>query len=191
MPAAVPVVEETRLFIAEYPQYEMGELVDEAARIVEVTVVSRDNTVLYPSLEPDDPTMRDDPVANPLSGATTEQIAQARAEGAMAATDMFVNVTRVLKGDVTAGETFVVTQIGGVMGDVLYVDEKVPDLVVDGRYLLFLTDGEKGSVLGGIAGAYEIRGSEYVAMSATAAVATMTSDEVAALVAGSDVDSSE
>ncbi|PPG41385.1 hypothetical protein C5C30_08330 [Rathayibacter sp. AY2B5] len=169
-----PVVERTAQMAVQYPFYDLPQLVQEADRIIEGTAVSTSDVIQYPTYE------GDDPLVNPLSDLSEEEQRASAREGAIAATEVQLEVTVVHKG--AAEEQITITQTGGVMDGVLYTTTQEPLLAPGTSYLLFLSDGERPYLLGGGAGSYEEADGTYSAMVEHAPVESLTRDELAALI---------
>lgn len=113
-----PVIERTAQMAVQYPFYDLPQLVQEADRIIEGTAVSTSDVIQYPTYE------GDDPLVNPLSDLSEEEQRTAAREGAIAATEVQLEVTVVHKG--AAEEQITITQTGGVMDGVLYTTTQEP-----------------------------------------------------------------
>ncbi|QHC66981.1 hypothetical protein GSU68_10695 [Rathayibacter sp. VKM Ac-2759] len=169
--AAAPEPTSTAETAIDYLYYDLPELVASADRIVEGTVVSTSSVTVYPTVEEGD-----DPLLNPMSDATQEEREQARLEGAIAGTEVVIDVTATRKGDSDSRITLM--QTGGVLDGVLYRSDSAPLLVEGEDYLLFLSEGDRPSTLGGGAGTYTVDDDEYLAMASHAPVERLSAEEL-------------
>ena len=172
---AAPAVTSTAQALMDYPYYELEELVADADRIVEGTVVSTSDVVAHPIFKGDDPYL------NPLSEASEEEREAASSEGAYATTEVVLDVTGVHKGE--SPDRLVITQWGGVLDGVLTTSAQQPLLVPGEDYLLFLGEGERPATLSGGAGSYEASDGAFLAMADHAPVASLEREELAILLA--------
>ncbi|WKK71612.1 hypothetical protein Q0F99_20255 [Rathayibacter oskolensis] len=169
--APAPEPTSTAETAVDYLYYDLPELVASADRIVEGTVVSTSSVTVYPTVEEGD-----DPLLNPMSDATQEEREQARLEGAIAGTEVVIDVTATRKGDSDSRITLM--QTGGVLDGVLYRSDSAPLLVAGEDYLLFLSEGDRPSTLGGGAGTYTVDDDEYLAMASHAPVERLSTEEL-------------
>ncbi|QHC61144.1 hypothetical protein [Rathayibacter sp. VKM Ac-2760] len=160
-----PTPSETSYMHGDYPAYDLNTLNNEAAQIVEVKVESAVNTTIYPEF------IGDDPLINPLAGASEEEIAQAREDASLPGTEVRMRVTETHKGPASVGSEIVIVQTGGVVDNTLYVDDQSPILAEGEEYFLFLSSVDNPYILGGGAGSYETKDDSFVAISDLAPVA--------------------
>jgi hypothetical protein len=139
--AAQPADEVVR-YEADYPTYaSSAELVGATDVIVRGTVLSSRVEELFPEV-----VTEGDPVANPQAGLSP---LEAAAVQSVVVTVSTVQVTEVIKGDVTVGDTVEVSQLGGQLAGVRYVDQGTTLLPQAGgtEYVLLLAAHGAGAPL--------------------------------------------
>ncbi|KNE84100.1 MULTISPECIES: hypothetical protein [Streptomyces] len=125
---------EAVVYEADYPAYDSLDGVIEAADVI-VTGEVVDSRV--EELLPDEP-QGDDPLANPQAGVAEEDRAEIEP---VVTTVSTLRVSGVLAGDVRAGDTIEVSQLGGELGGTTYREESTTPLAGDGtEYVLMLAD---------------------------------------------------
>ncbi|MCQ6553905.1 hypothetical protein NPS70_11960 [Streptomyces sp. C10-9-1] len=119
---------------ADYPAFDsLDAVVKEADTIVKGTVVGSKVEELMPEVS-----TGGDPLTNPQAGLSEEE---AREVEPVVITVSTVKVSEVLAGDVKAGDTVEVSQLGGTLDGTTYREEHTTTLAEDGtQYLLMLAD---------------------------------------------------
>ncbi len=181
--SAGPVEGSTVEMMADYPTYDQEALVEQAALIIEGTVLATAATVLKATYE------GDAPQENPLVGLSEKEKQRALDDDdGIPATAVTVRVDSVHKGDVEPGDEIVVVETGGVINGVTYKVQGVTSLNLDESYLLFGAGNPDGtySILGGSAGTFvEGAGPGFVAVEPSSApFEELTADKVDSLVSG-------
>ncbi|MER7568584.1 hypothetical protein ABTZ93_37370 [Streptomyces sp. NPDC097941] len=125
---------------ADYPSYDsVDALVKQSDVVITGTVIGTQ----VRELSPEAPT-NDDPVANPQAGLSPEEAAQS---DPVVVTVSSIKVSQVLSGagDVKAGDTIEVSQLGGTLDGVTYKEQETTALAGDStEYVLMLADqGDK------------------------------------------------
>lgn len=147
--------EETRELIADYPGYEtVAEATGVAELVIEGEFVGSKVEKLYPDI-----VETGDEETNPQQGV---ELSEADLEEmAVVTTVSEVRVTEVLKGDVKVGDVIKVSQLGGTLDDVKYVDSATTLLsTLDAStVLLFLNDqGDSYDLINPEQGLYTVEG---------------------------------
>lgn len=127
------------MYAADYPSYDsVDAIVKGSDIIVRGTVVSSEVRKLHPEVS-----MDTDPVANPQAGVPPEEAVES---DPVVVTISTVKVSQTLSGDVRAGDTIKVSQLGGELDGVMYEEEHTTRLSEgDAQYVLMLADHGDGN----------------------------------------------
>lgn len=119
---------------ADYPAFDsLDAIVREADAIVKGTVIGSTVKELMPEVSTEG-----DPLTNPQAGLSAEEAGEVEP---VVITVSTVKVSEVLAGDVKAGDTVEVSQLGGTLGATTYREEHTTTLAKDGtQYVLMLAD---------------------------------------------------
>lgn len=127
---------------AVYPEFDdLNDMVYEADAIIAVEFVSVRTDVIYPELGGGD-----DPATNPQAGVDPAEIDMT--ELGVPVTISTVKVTSSLKGELSAGELLEVSQVGGPMEGVQYVEDQtllLGDIANADSLMLFVNIHDDGS----------------------------------------------
>ncbi|MEU1278589.1 hypothetical protein [Streptomyces sp. NPDC005805] len=119
---------------ADYPAFDsLDAIVKEADTIVKGTVIGSTVKELMPEVSTEG-----DPLTNPQAGLSEEEAGEVEP---VVITVSTVKVSEVLAGDVKAGDTVEVSQLGGRLDETTYREEHTTTLAKDGtQYVLMLAD---------------------------------------------------
>lgn len=149
---------QTVVYEADYPEYDsFAQAVNAASTIVTGTIVGSRTVEIYPDASTDT-----NPLTNPQAGVPAAEAAQIPA---IVTTVFDVKVGSVIEGVVAVGDVIQVSQLGGTVRDVHYVEKSSPELSRGRPYAFLLADHGKNvpfDLINPAQGTYTVEGDTYV-----------------------------